>query len=172
MNSISPIDIRVDRDKHQILVAKTFAAPLEIVWDAWTIPEYLDQWWAPKPYKTETKSLIFQPGGRWHYAMVSPENEKHWCLADYISIDDKSKYTYRDAFCDDLGHINDGHPRTTWTVQFNAVAGDNTTQVNVTLQYLSLEALETIMGMGIREGFSMAIGNLDELLLSLINHSK
>lgn len=172
MTAKLPTDIQVNQEKHQILVVKTFEAPLEMVWDAWTKPEYLDQWWAPRPYRTKTKSMAFEPGGRWHYAMISPENEQHWCLADYTNIENQKSYTYTDAFCDEQGEINPNHPRTIWTVQFGASDEGKTTLVNVTLQYSSLADLEAIVGMGIREGFSMAIGNLDELLLSLINHSK
>lgn len=65
------------------------AVDLDLVWDAWTKPEILDQWWAPKPYQTETKSMDFREGGMWLYAMVSPENEKHWCKNDYHKVEPK-----------------------------------------------------------------------------------
>jgi PhnB protein len=161
-----PFDFEVDKENSQIHVSKTFNAGLGMVWDVWTKPEYLDQWWAPKPYRVETKSMHFKPDGRWHYAMISPQGEKHWCLADYQSIEDKEKYTYTDAFCDDYAEIDFSHPRTEWTVQFSALEEYNT-KVNILLQYASLNDLEKIIGMGFQEGFTLAVTNLDKLLASL-----
>jgi uncharacterized protein YndB with AHSA1/START domain len=60
----------------QLIVTREFDANSDLVWKAWTTAELLDQWWAPKPYRAETKSLDFREGGVWLYAMVSPENEK------------------------------------------------------------------------------------------------
>ena len=68
-------DFSIDKEKTTINVKREFAAPKDIVWDAWTNPEILDLWWAPKPYKTITKSMEFKEGGTWFYGMVSPENE-------------------------------------------------------------------------------------------------
>jgi uncharacterized protein YndB with AHSA1/START domain len=158
-------DFIVDSAKSQIQISRNFSAPLDMIWDIWTKPFYLDQWWAPKPYRTETLSMTFEPGGRWHYAMVSPDDEKHWCLADYESIQTNEKFTYTDAFCDENGLINPNHPRTAWTVSFKPQEGENATVVHIELQYQSLADLEKILGMGIREGLSMALTNLDELLL-------
>jgi uncharacterized protein YndB with AHSA1/START domain len=49
----------VDKEKNQITVDRSFNAPLDLVWAAWTEAELLDQWWAPKPYQTVTKSQDF-----------------------------------------------------------------------------------------------------------------
>ena len=60
--------------------------------------KFLDRWWAPKPYRVETKTLNFAEGGIWLYAMVSPENEKLWCKADYQKIEFKKLIEWKDAF--------------------------------------------------------------------------
>ena len=75
-----------DLEEKTILVSRTFTAPLEKVWRAYTESELLEQWWAPKPWKAETKSMHFSVGGYWLYAMVGPENEKHWGRMDYTAI--------------------------------------------------------------------------------------
>jgi uncharacterized protein YndB with AHSA1/START domain len=163
-------DFQIDKEKCQIHIFKNFAAPLQMVWDTWTKPEYLDQWWAPKPYRTETISMKFEPGGRWHYAMIGPQNESHWCLADYHSITDKENYNYTDAFCDAQGNIFPGHPRTNWTVEFADSGEGRATAVHAVLQYKSPEDLEKIVQIGIREGLSAALDNLDNLIFSLLNN--
>lgn len=160
-------DFHVDKENNQIRVAKTFDAGLPMTWDAWTKPEYLDQWWAPRPYRVETKSMDFRPGGRWFYAMISPEDQRHWCVADYKSIKNLMQFTYLDSFADENGVLVPAFGSTHWTVDFSATNGSETTQVNILLQYESLEIMEKIIEVGFREGFSAAIGNLDELLSAL-----
>jgi uncharacterized glyoxalase superfamily protein PhnB len=79
MNPNLLFDFSVNKDSNTINVKRQFAADLPLVWDAWTKPELLDQWWAPKPFRNKTKSMDFREGGAWHYAMISPENITHWC---------------------------------------------------------------------------------------------
>lgn len=165
MTSNLLFNFTVNKEDNTIQVTREFAAGLDLVWQAWTSPELLDQWWAPKPYRIETKAFNFTEGGQWLYAMVSPEGDKHWCLADYKSIIPSKSYSALDAFCDEAGTMNTDMPRTFWT---NVFTDNNTsTTVNITLQYQSLEDLEKVVGMGMQEGFTMALGNLDELLQTL-----
>jgi uncharacterized protein YndB with AHSA1/START domain len=155
-------DFVVDKQNNTVTVQREFAASLERVWKAWTTAEILDQWWAPKPYRAETKSLDFKVGGEWFYAMVSPENEKHWCKATYQSINEKQSYAYTDAFCDEDGNLNNAFPSSHWTNTFSA--SEDHTIVNVVIKHDSLEDLEKIIEMGFKEGFTMGLGNLDEVL--------
>ncbi|KAA8479698.1 uncharacterized protein YndB with AHSA1/START domain [Arcticibacter tournemirensis] len=168
MKTVLLFEFTVDKGSNTVNVRREFAANLNLVWDAWTTPELLDQWWAPKPYRTETKSMDFREGGSWLYAMISPANEKHWCKNDYHKIDGHKSFTALDAFCDENGVANQDMPRTVWTNVFSAT-GDKTL-VTITAKYDSLADLEKIIEMGFKEGFTMALGNLDELLLTLSNN--
>ena len=53
-------DFIVNKEKNTITVKRDFAAEVALVWDAYTKPEILDQWWAPKPWKARTKSMSFK----------------------------------------------------------------------------------------------------------------
>lgn len=160
MNKAILFDFVVDKPNNKIRVDRSFNAPVDLVWAAWTEAEILDQWWAPKPYRTETKSMDFREGGRWHYAMVGPEGDKHWCVFDYETIHPEKAYAGIDAFCDENGVINDNHPRMQWHNQFKAQQ-DDTTVVNVEIQFKQLSDLEAIIQMGFKEGFTMGLENLD-----------
>lgn len=162
MNKNLLFDFTVDKENKRVLVKREFAADLNLVWSAWTDPKILDLWWAPKPYQTKTKSMDFRVGGSWLYAMVSPQGETHWCRADYKTIDTLKSFSGLDAFCDEKGTINTDFPRTLWTNTFTEK--NDTTTVNVTAQYDSLEDLEKIIQMGFKEGFTMALGNLDQYI--------
>ncbi|HVY75357.1 MAG TPA: SRPBCC domain-containing protein [Puia sp.] len=162
MRSNLLFDFTVNKENSTVNVKREFDANLELVWDAWTKPEILDQWWAPKPYRTVTKSMDFREGGMWLYAMVSPQDEKHWCRNDYRKIEHQKNFSGLDAFCDENGKVNADMPRTLWTNTFAENAG--TTTVNVVAKYASLADLEKIIAMGFKEGFTMALENLDQYL--------
>lgn len=158
-------DFTVNKEDQTIVVTREFDANLPLVWDAWTKPELLDQWWAPRPYKTVTKSMNFVEKGMWLYYMISPEGDRHWCKKDYQEIKNQEYFKDLDAFCDENGVTSTEMPRTLWTVKFNPKS-DQTT-VTITLKYEKLEDLEMIISMGFKEGFTMAMENLDELFAAM-----
>lgn len=151
-----------DLANKKIHVEREFDAPVEQVWQAWTQSELLDQWWAPRPWKANTKSMDFREGGRWLYYMEGPDGSRHYCRCDYGSIAPNKSYTGLDAFCDEAGNINNEFPRMNWKVEFNKA--DQRTKVNVEIAFTTEADLEKIIEMGFKEGFAMAHSNLDELL--------
>ncbi|MFM1932577.1 MAG: hypothetical protein RL226_1880 [Bacteroidota bacterium] len=158
-------DFQVDKTTNTIRVQLEFDAGLDLVWRAWTTPELLDQWWAPLPYRNQTKELHLKPGGFWLYAMISPENDVHWCRFDYESITPLHQYAGKDAFCDELGQVTAAFPGMHWTNTFSANAGRTMVQIVITPE--SLEALEKIIEMGFKEGFTMGLNQLDEMLTNM-----
>ena len=159
MNSNLQFDFTIDKERKTISVKREFAADLNLVWSAWTTPEILDQWWAPKPYPT-LKSMDFRVGGFWLYAMVGPTNDIHWCKADYKKIDPLLSFSGLDAFCDENGNVNEAFPNSLWTNTFTEKK--NITTVNILIEYKELADLEKIIELGFKEGFTMALGNLDQ----------
>lgn len=158
----------VDKANNQIHVERSFQAPVDLVWAAWTEADILDQWWAPKPYQSITKSMDFTVGGRWLYYMLSPKGEKHWCLFDYESINPLKSYSGIDAFCDEEGVMNDTKPRVRWNNEFKAETGEGTL-VSIQLQFETFQDLETIIQMGFKEGFTAGLQNLDQYIAAQSN---
>ncbi|RAV29130.1 SRPBCC family protein [Sinomicrobium soli] len=167
MKPILLFDFTVNKETSTIHITREFNANPELVWQAWTTAELLDQWWAPKPYHIETKQLDLRVDGMWLYAMVSPQDEKMWCKADYKAIETNILLSWLDAFCDENGMENTIKPRSLWTNNFTENNG--ITRVNITLKHDKLEDIEQMIEMGFKDGFTMALGNLDELLLTLKN---
>ena len=165
MNTPLLFDFSVNKENKTIHVTREFDANRELVWKAWTTAELLDQWWAPKPYRNQTISMDFREGGRWHYAMISPENEKHWCRFDYEKIETPKSFTGLDAFCDEAGNINTDFSRMHWENIFSEAADRTTVSITITVD--TLETLEKIIEMGFGEGFTMGLQQLDELLSGL-----
>lgn len=155
-------DFIVDKENNTMLITREFNASLELVWQAWTTVELLDQWWAPKPYHIETKKLDLRVGGIWLYAMVSPQGDKMWCKADYKAIEANKLLSWLDAFCDEKGIENTIKPRSLWTNNFTETNGITT--VNITLKHDKSEDIEQLMEMGFKEGLTMALEHLDQYL--------
>ena len=162
MSSNNETIITRDDAKKQMKVIRHFDAPLQQVWKAWTDSKLLDLWWAPKPWKAQTKSMDFRPGGFWLYAMVGPEGEKHWARMDFDSVNAPKSYVGQDSFCDEQGVKNEDLPGMHWNAQFTS-SGEGT-KVEVTITFTTEEQMQKIIEMGFKEGFTMAHGNLDELL--------
>lgn len=146
-------------------VERTFNAPIELVWSAWTEAELLDQWWAPKPWKSETSHMDFSEGGYRLYAMVGPEGEKHLARTDYLSINFHEQFSGEDAFCDEGGTINPEMPVSKFKNKFRGLEG--TTDVIIICEYVSEEHLQQVIQMGMKEGLAMAFENLDSLFQKL-----
>ena len=155
-------EFSVNKENKTITVKREFAAELPLVWDAYTKSEILDQWWAPKPWKSRTKSMDFREGGYWHYAMVGPEGEEHWALANYKTIDPKKRFTALDGFADAEGVVNTEMPQSKWEVSFTPK--EEVTLVENLITFDDLAQLETIIQMGFKEGLTMAMEGLDALL--------
>ena len=155
----------MDKDNLKIKIERTFDAPLDLVWSAWTEAEILDQWWAPKPWKAETKSMDFSVGGRWLYAMVGPQGEKHWDVKDFKSIAPRKSFSYRSAFCDENGKVNPAATGSTWVNSFVETQG--ATSVTNDIACDSPAHLEAHLKNGFKEGFTAGLGNLDEVLVRL-----
>lgn len=165
MKSALLFDFTVNKANNTIHVKREFDADLGLVWRAWTTAELLDQWWGPKPWRAETKTMDFREGGCWHYAMVGPEGEKHWGKASYIAITKEESFTAKDGFCDENGTINPAFPENLWESNFTPKG--TKTQVDVLLTYDTLADLEKNIEMGFKEGFTAGLNQLDELLLTL-----
>lgn len=161
-------DFLVDKEKNTITIRREFAAGRQLVWDAYTRQELLDQWFAPRPLTTKTKSMDFREGGYWLYAMIEPNGTEYWGRMDYIKIRPIESYTGLDSFCDREGNINPQLPRANWKVTFEDLDHNALVQSEVT--YSSLADLETVVQMGLQEGMLSTLEKLDELLATFNNN--
>lgn len=154
-------EIVKDLKAKSILVARELNAPLAHVWRAYTEPQLLDRWWGPAPWRAQTKFMNFVPGGYWLYAMVSPENEKHWGRMNYITINHHKDFTMEDVFCDEDGNRNTELPVSMGQMTFLASAMG--TRVEFKMTYTTEEALQKIIEMGFAEGITLCLDQLEAL---------
>lgn len=155
-------DFTVDKAAKTVVITREFAAEQSLVWDAFTKPEILDQWWAPKPLFCKSKVMDFKVGGRRFYAMINPNGQEHWAIQTYTSITPKTNFKFFNVFADE--NETPQPPGSDWDLSFSEQNG--TTTVKVIIYNESFERMEMILE-GFKLGFTAALKNLEELLATL-----
>lgn len=149
-------------EANQLIAERSFTALKSKVWQYYTTAELLEKWWAPEPYKAVTKSFDFREGGHWHYIMQGPKGEAHYCINDYKTINPEESFTAFDSFANEDWSIRTDMPGSDWEVTFTQ-DGDKT-NMKVVLTCNSAEGLNTLIEMGMKEGFNQGLDQLEVLL--------
>lgn len=162
MNTKNELQIVKDLKNKKITVTRHFNATADLVWRAWTESALLDQWWAPKPWKAETKIMQFKVGGYWLYAMVGPDGSRHWSKVNYIEINPNKSFESTDCFCDEHGNTNNSLPGMNWKNEFKP--SKDGTDVIIRITFSSEADLEKLVEMGFETGFTLSLSNLEHYL--------
>ena len=164
-------DFTVDKTTNTVFITREFAAEISLVWDAFTKPEILDQWGAPKPWITQTISMDFIVGGRRFYKMISPEGQEYFSVQDFTSISPKTNFKYISGLSDKDQNINPGFYGTENNLDFSEANGPDSYRVTtfrMAIKYKDLATLEMMANDRFKEGFTMTLNILEELLESQI----
>ena len=89
----------------ELTVTRTFDAPRELVWKAFTEAERLMQWWGPKGVTMRVAKMDLRPGGRFHYCYEMPNGSEMWGLFLYREIAAPERLVFTNAFSDAGGNI-------------------------------------------------------------------
>jgi uncharacterized protein YndB with AHSA1/START domain len=98
----------------ELLITKTLNAPIDLVWETWTTPEHIAQWWGPNGFTNTITKMDFQPGGEWLLVMHSPDGTDYKNKSIFKEIIPHKKIVF--------DHIA---PNFTATIEFEA-QGDTT----------------------------------------------
>ena len=69
-----------------VTIQRTFNAPIQLVWEAWTQPEHIAKWWSPKGMETKIIEHEFKVGGKWKYCMPMPNGQEFITEGVYTEI--------------------------------------------------------------------------------------
>jgi uncharacterized protein YndB with AHSA1/START domain len=97
--------------------SRTFDAPRELVWKAWTERDRLMQWFGPKGFTMSVAKLDFRPGGIFHYCMQSPDGHKMWGKFVYREIVAPERIVLVNSFSDEAGGITRHPMSATWPLE-------------------------------------------------------
>jgi uncharacterized protein YndB with AHSA1/START domain len=115
-------------------IIRVFDAPLDAVWDAWTDPDQVTQWWGPRGFTITTHSKDLRPGGHWSYTMHGPDGVDYENTTKYLEVEKYSKLVY------DHGGTADSAPLFRVTALFSESGGKTT--LNMTMSLPNPEAAE------------------------------
>lgn len=119
---------------NEIRIIRIYDAPVEAVWDAWTDPEQVAQWWGPRGFSLTTHSKDLRPGGTWHYTMHGPDGVDYPNKTWYHEVEECAKLVY------DHGGYDDRPPLFRVTVLFSEA--DGKTKMDMTMTLPTPEAAE------------------------------
>ncbi len=141
-------------EEKEFTVEREFAAPPDLMFQVFTQPEHLTQWWAPKPFTISACTVDLRSGGIWHYAMRLPEGVDHWARSVYREILPPEKLVYTSTFADKDANPVGGLPENTTTLIFRD-GKNGKTRVTALIQFSNPEDMGTAIKMGMREGTNM-----------------
>ncbi|TCI36431.1 MULTISPECIES: SRPBCC domain-containing protein [Exiguobacterium] len=152
-----------------LVVERSFKAPRELVFEAFSSPAHLEAWWGPAGWKTDIRTFEFEPGGTWHYCMTCVDEDQvdyvgmeSWGKATFLEIDPHSRIVYLDAFADEAGNVNPDFPVMTITNEFIDIP-DGTLLVSRS-EFTDDAALKQVVEMGAVEGFSSQLDRLNAIV--------
>ena len=144
-------------------ITAEFTAPPARVWEMWANPRLLERWWGPPTHPATVVEHDVTPGGRVSYFMTGPEGEQYHGWWKIRSVNAPVGLAFTDGFADGDGVPNPDLP-TTDTVVVIAEHGDGT-RMTVASTFASIEAMEQILAMGMEEGITLAMNQIDALLV-------
>ena len=138
----------------QVEVSRTFEAPLELLWKAWTEPEHFMKWYGPKGFTAPTCEIDLRVGGRHLWSMLSPDGKQMYSTGSHKEVVPMERLVYTDSFSDAEGNVMSpakmGMPTTMdVTVTFEHAGGKTT----VTVSHVGYGASAEYAGMGWEQAF-------------------
>ena len=153
--------VHKDPDALTMILTAEFDASPERVWDLWADPRKLERWYGPSPYPAYFTRYEFEPGGQCRYHMTGPENFLHhgWWRID--ALDAPRRIEFVNGLAGDDGEPVPGLEPIGGVVTFEPIATG--TRMTVLCQFPDAEVMEQL-AMGMEQGMSIAIGQIDAVL--------
>ena len=140
-----------------------FDASPERVWQLWADPRQLERWWGPPTYPATFTKHDLAPGSRIEYHMTGPEGDQPKGFWDVVEVDPPRGLAFRDGFANDDGTPNTEMPVGETRVRIEAI-GEGRTRMSIESIHPSKEAMELVLAMGMEEGLTQAVGQIDAIL--------
>jgi uncharacterized protein YndB with AHSA1/START domain len=157
------IAVRKDLDARTLGIDAEFDATPERVWQLWADPRQLERWWGPPMWPATFTTHALTPGGQMGYHMTGPDGERSHGWWEIVSVEPPNRITFIDGFGNPDGSRNDKLPVTQAEVRILDIGGGRT-RMSVDSTYATREALEEVLAMGMEEGLTAAVGQIDAIL--------
>ena len=132
------------------------------VWQLWADPRQLERWWGPPTYPATFTKHDLTPGSRVEYHMTGPEGDQPRGFWDIVEVDPPRALVFRDGFANDDGSPNTDLPSNEVRVTIAEAGGR--TRMSIASVFASAAAMEQVLAMGMEEGLTQAVGQIDAIL--------
>lgn len=155
-------DVNKDLDALTLTITAEFDAGAGRVWEMWSDPRQLERWWGPPSFPATFVDHDLSAGGRTTYFMTGPDGEKYHGWWRIEEAEPPNRLRFEDGFADEDGKPSAEMPTTTATVAIAET--DGTTTMSIQSKFASREGMEKLVEMGMEQGMSEALNQIDALL--------
>ena len=155
--------VQKDAAALSMTITTELQASPERVWQLWADPRQLERWWGPPTYPATFTAHDLAPGSRVQYHMTGPEGDQPRGYWDILETDPPRSLVFVDGFANDDGTPNDAFPRNEGRVTIEPIDGGRT-RMSIVSRFPSIEAMEQVLAMGMEEGITLAVGQIDAIL--------
>ena len=155
--------VHKDTDNLTMVVNSEFDASPERVWQLWSDPRQLERWWGPPTYPATVTAHDLSVGGKVEYYMTGPSGDQPRAYWKVLEVDPPRKLVFLDGLANADGTPNPDIPETVQRVLI-AAAGPNRSTMTIENVFASQAAMEQLLAMGMEEGLTGAMGQIDAIL--------
>lgn len=157
----------VDKDLEALtlVVVADFSAPIQRLWDAYADPRQIEKFWGPPEWPATFDRHDLTPGGLSTYHKNGPDGERAGGYWEFLAVTEGRSFEVIDGFAGPDGEPNRDLP--TMRVVFEFAETDTGSRLTTTTYFTTLAELEQLVEMGMEEGMTAAMGQIDDVLADL-----
>lgn len=156
------VNVEKDLENLTLTMVAEFSAPVERVWQVWEDPRQLERWWGPPTWPATFATYEFEVGGKARYFMTGPDGTTAGGWWTITAIDPPHRFEFDDGFAGDDGEPVDLEDKTSSVVTLESHNGG--TKMTFIGTFKDSEQLQKMVAMGMVEGLTAAMGQIDALL--------
>jgi uncharacterized protein YndB with AHSA1/START domain len=142
--------------EREILITRTFDAPAERVFDAWTTPEHVRRWWGSEEAPLVECDIDLRIGGSWRYVMRDADGSEFAWHGIYREIERPGRLVSTEVF--------EGFPDAEALNSATFTEQDGTTTLSVTVLHASRENRDGHLDSGMEAGMQLVLDRLEDLV--------
>lgn len=148
-----------------LVVVADFPVPLQRLWDAYADPRQLEKFWGPPTWPATFVRHDLAPGGLSKYYMTGPDGGRSGGYWEFVAVDHGRSFEVLDGFTRDDGTPDTDLPTARMVFEFAETDGGS--RLTMTTRFTTLTELEQLLEMGMEEGITAAMGQIDDVLTDL-----
>jgi uncharacterized protein YndB with AHSA1/START domain len=144
----------------QILILREFGSPRHLVWKAFTTPELVRRWWHAKRGEMTICEMDLREGGRWRYAMVTPDGVEVAFHGDYLEVVPEQRLVTREIYEGLPEGVSEDDAATVNTATLTEL--DGRTTLTILIRAANKLSRDAIVASGMEDGLQDALDLLEE----------